>query len=242
MGYNSLVTVIVVTRNDEVRLLRTLASLTRKGRFSGDVIVVNGGREIVINRGLAARFSKLRIIRDEGDGIYHAMNRGIEEATTRWLWFLNCGDELVGDDALSDVSEEIDKDIGLIFYRYIKGNQSRRSVRWQQVAELYLVSGFVCHQAVVFRRDAVMEAQGYRLRWRYLADKDLIRRIMRIGWRARTSSRCLVRWETIGECTRNQIAFDREVREYRREWSIILVIGSWLLVKLEMIAEVLFGV
>lgn len=237
MNHDVSLSVIIVTKDDCIRLNRTLGSLVENGICCCEVLVVNGGKEVTIEEALKERLPRLRIVRDNGNGIYEAMNKGISETRKDWIWFLNCGDELA-DNILSETIDA-EEDIGIIGFSYLKGYAKKKSLRWPELARIYLAAGFVCHQALLFRRQAIVGVGGYNEKWRFLGDKDLVIRILDEGWYIGVSPRCLVRWETEGACTRNQKAFQEEVRRYKKVTGIWHYVGGWILVKTERIASCL---
>jgi glycosyltransferase involved in cell wall biosynthesis len=91
-----LVTIITINYNDAVGLKKTMASVLEQTYEDIEYIVIDGGSTDgskayieLYQKDLAYWVSEL------DQGIYHAMNKGIDQATGDYLLFLNSGDWLV---------------------------------------------------------------------------------------------------------------------------------------------------
>lgn len=97
----ALVTIVVVTQNNLVGLERTMASLqplASLARHPIDVLVIDGGSNDGTVKWLQAVKWHIRFISEPDDGIYDAMNKGIERGIGSYMWFLNAGDQSLIDD------------------------------------------------------------------------------------------------------------------------------------------------
>lgn len=101
-----LFSIITVNLNNFLGLRETIQSVLIQEFENYEIIIIDGGsndgsKEII-------EFFKNRIsywITEEDNGIYHAMNKGIVQATGEYLIFLNSGDFLVDKDVLFKVSK-----------------------------------------------------------------------------------------------------------------------------------------
>lgn len=91
-----ILTVITITKNDELGLRRTLDSTAKLREHNIEQIVVDGGdaRASRSNNGYSICF-----IPAPPRGIANAFNEGVSMAKGEWVWFLNGGDRM--DDRLS---------------------------------------------------------------------------------------------------------------------------------------------
>lgn len=84
--------IIVVTKNNDEELEKTIESISLLLSRDVEVIVVNGSScEIGIDFSKYKEYS-FRILEGPDDGIYNGMNRGANCASGKYLWFLNSGD------------------------------------------------------------------------------------------------------------------------------------------------------
>ncbi|WP_122999895.1 glycosyltransferase, partial [Escherichia coli] len=121
-----LITVITVVYNDSQGLLKTINSLEKQTYLSNlEYIVVDGNSndsttEIIINSKVITKY-----IIETDNGIYDAMNKGIDLATGEWLLFLNAGDVLYHQDVLSKLNyviNNISEGVNFIYSDYVSGN------------------------------------------------------------------------------------------------------------------------
>lgn len=96
----NLLTIITLTKNNNNELLSTLKSIIRFKYIcmNSELLIIDGSDEIIHekNKELICQFENhinLNIIDDESYGIYAAMNQGIKMASSKFLIFLNSGDQ-----------------------------------------------------------------------------------------------------------------------------------------------------
>jgi glycosyltransferase involved in cell wall biosynthesis len=100
------VSIITVCRNALSSLLRTEFSIRAQTCNSIEWIIVDGDSRDGTREHLESITDSWILWKSERDnGIYDAMNKGIQMATGRWLWFLNAGDVF----HLMDTVKEIQK-------------------------------------------------------------------------------------------------------------------------------------
>ncbi len=133
------------------------------------------------------------IVRSEPDhGIYHAMNKGLTQASGDYVLFLNAGDSFPAADTLQQVAHRchlnelpsgdwpavlyghtdiVDASGAFLRHRRL---QPPQKLNWRSFRQGMLV----CHQAFYARTDIAKNTQ-YDTRYRYSADVDWCIRIMR---------------------------------------------------------------
>ena len=90
-----LISVIVPTYNCGAKLDSTLDSIEAQGDGLCECIVVDGGSLDDTMARVSARGTAVRSISEPDQGIYDAMNKGIDMARGDWLYFLGAGDIVV---------------------------------------------------------------------------------------------------------------------------------------------------
>ncbi len=110
---------------------------------------------------LVKSFKDLRIrINSEPDqGVYDAMNKGIEKAKGEWILFLGSDDKLYNDEVLSDIAKVLKRTNKGVVYgdAQIDGN-----VSWAKGDKIYggkfslyrLLRRNICHQAIFYKRES----------------------------------------------------------------------------------------
>jgi putative colanic acid biosynthesis glycosyltransferase len=215
---NMTIAIVLATKNDS-RLSVTLESLLAQDAGDFQLIVVNGGQPL---DGLDARLLKAldgRELMQTGTGIYGAMNEGIRAAAADWIYFLNCGDQLLGAHALARCQQELAeanrRSAELVFFRLIVDETGLSVPALPVRTSLWLVFGAVCHQAVVYRRAALERLGGYDESYRFCADKLSVLRLLRSGVRTYSSPVHLVIWQSLGICSLSPLAFEDDNLHFR---------------------------
>lgn len=98
-----------------------------------------------------------RVLSEKDDGIYDAMNKGLDRARADYVMFLNAGDTFHGSDALGRILSAIDEDHpGIIYGQTALVNDRREPIgeRHLRAPELLSYDSFkdgmvVCHQAFI---------------------------------------------------------------------------------------------
>ncbi|MGK0307850.1 MAG: glycosyltransferase involved in cell wall biosynthesis, partial [Urechidicola sp.] len=91
-----LISIITINYNDAVGLKKTMASVLEQTYEDIEYIVIDGGSTDGSKAYIELYHKDLAYWVSEPDqGIYHAMNKGIDQATGDYLLFLNSGDWLV---------------------------------------------------------------------------------------------------------------------------------------------------
>lgn len=91
-----MISVITVTKNDSDRLALTIKSLIELYKVEDfQHIIVHGGEMTRVEKDLIEDNKKIQLVNEVDDGIYDAMNSGIQRCILRYVLFLNCGDRLI---------------------------------------------------------------------------------------------------------------------------------------------------
>lgn len=175
-----LFSIITVTYNAADTLPPTLKSVGEQTFGDFEHIIIDGASKdntVEIARTLG-RKGKIVVYSEPDDGLYDAMNKGMEKACGEYLIFLNAGDSFHSPDTLDKIARTIeDNDRPGIVYGQTEIVNSAR----QKIADRHLTAPehldynsfkngmTVCHQAfVVLARVAPM----FDTRYRFSADYD----------------------------------------------------------------------
>ena len=102
-----MINIITINKNNKNGLLRTINSILEQINvdFKWTIIDGNstdGSKEII----QAVKFNNLKVIIEDDQGIYDAMNKGIENASEDdYLWFVNSGDTVYNSYVIRDLNE-----------------------------------------------------------------------------------------------------------------------------------------
>lgn len=111
-----LVTVITVVKNAEEHLERTIKSVIHQSYENKEYLVLDGfstDRTLDIVRGYGRHLDCW--ISEPDEGVYDAMNKGIDLATGTWLIFINAGDVFFDEQALEKTVQQVSVDVDLLY-------------------------------------------------------------------------------------------------------------------------------
>lgn len=170
--------IITVTYKDPLGLQRTYDSLIGlKENSSIEWIVVDSSPELnkqVLESAKIDGFSVKHIV-SKPEGIYAAMNLGIQASVFDYLWFLNGGDELNDPKSLEELllasSEDYDLLMGAVEFSNLGSGQKKMIYPSKNLFSRLLGINRVCHQSVFYKKDLFRGSDGlYDVRYRIVAD------------------------------------------------------------------------
>lgn len=178
------ISIITATYNSERTISDTLSSLEKQTYLDVEYIIVDGASKdntlTVISQN-STRVTK--IISESDQGIYDALNKGIDLATGDIIGFLHSDDLLAYPGALSDIVETFEKQQCDAVYgdlQYVAKNDLNKVIRcWK--------SGFFNHEKMKYgwmpphptfymKRDLYIRFGGFDLSYKILADYDSLTR------------------------------------------------------------------
>lgn len=179
-----LFSIITVTWNAADTIGPTLESVQRQTSRDYEMLIIDGastdGTLSIVHQ---ASIAALRVFSEPDNGLYDAMNKGIERARGRYLIFLNAGDAFADDTVLARLAVLTADNPGVIYgqtqlvdtNRNVVGMRHLRAPK-RLTAGSFLNGMVVCHQAFVARRDLVPK---YDLQYRFSADYDWCIKVLR---------------------------------------------------------------
>jgi putative colanic acid biosynthesis glycosyltransferase len=149
--------IITVTRNNAAGLKLTAKSIAvQQDTPHYEWIVIDGASTDTTMEVIQEYLHQNMIYNSEpDDGIYDAMNKGIDCATGRYLWFLNAGDCLPDAYTLRDTGKEIRNNVAPEF---IYGDARENGfIKRAHGIDKFEWGMFTHHQSMLYRRDKVGE-------------------------------------------------------------------------------------
>ena len=180
------ISIITICYNAASTITRTLRSVSAQTYPNIQYLIIDGASKdntLELVRELAP---KAEIYSERDQGIYDAMNKGLDRATGDYVWYVNAGDALVSPTTVEDLIQATctgdslpdvlygdtrlidaeDHDLGLRRLR------PPHQLDWRSFRSGMLV----CHQAFIVRRTL---APYYNLRYRFSSDVDWCIRVLR---------------------------------------------------------------
>lgn len=161
------VSVITVVYNSLELIADTIKSVIGQTYQEVEYIIIDGNSTDGTSEVITQYKDRINIhYREADNGIYDAMNKGVQLATGKWLVFMNAGDTFRNKDVLSNIfSKEIADQIKFIYSDFImSGNDNEEGTLFHADFK----RGIILHQSVIYQKE-LHTNYGY-----YLVTKKII--------------------------------------------------------------------
>lgn len=173
--------IITITWNNCLGLQETARSIEALDGEDFEWIIVDGGSndetneffEKVIREFALYKKGRVQFKSEQDDGLYDAMNKGIERSKGEYLIFMNAGDSFANPKVLKDISSEIENTSADVVYGHaFENHDGNLLLKKARSAKTIIYSMFTHHQAIFYRRKAIGGLR-YRTDFRISADRAL---------------------------------------------------------------------
>jgi glycosyltransferase len=176
MATKPLVSIIIATFNAESTLDDAINSVLKQTYSSIELIIVDGlSTDNTINIIKKYKSDSLHYVSEKDEGIYDALNKGVKLSNGEWLLFLGA-DDLIEPNGISDLMEiscGFDVVYGNVTDLYPDGKKIKTKAKDFKIVTF---SPFGCHQSVLMRKDVIEKLNGFNVKYKIVADFDLIQR------------------------------------------------------------------
>ena len=174
---NPTVSIIIPTFNSGPTIEDCLKSIVQQTYPHKNVVVIDGqstDNTLSILENYRQIYPYIEYVSEKDNGIYDAMNKGIDKATGDYLLFLGSDDSLYSKNVLEAIfsdaeNEEYDFIYGNVFLKHSKqlysGPSSFEKLVGDQIS--------ICHQAIFYKRELFYSIGRYNLKYFVHADYDL---------------------------------------------------------------------
>ena len=180
------VSIVTVVKNNADGLSKTLKSALTQDLSDWELIIVYSNSQDSTYE-VASEFCKLDsriiLIEQQDQGIYEAMNLGITKSRAEYLWFMNSGDCFFSANSLRlGVNAIQSSEFGFVVGGYKIDNDERlfqQSPGKLRQIRFALSRRGACHQAMIFRKRAVLKAGSFDTKFRLAADYKLCLKLIK---------------------------------------------------------------
>lgn len=179
---NPLISVVTVSYNAVSTIEQTICSVINQTYPHIEYIIIDGGSTDGTVDIIKKYTNKISCWVSEPDkGIYDAMNKGAQKASGEYLAFLN-SDDWYEPDAISIISQHVGEKPDLVsgIIKLYK-NDLFLYAHGSSMDNIY--NEMIAHPSAFIRRELFIELGGYNLLYRYVADYELMLRLMKRGGR-----------------------------------------------------------
>lgn len=177
---SKIISIITVTYNAEKVLEKTIQSIVGQTAFDKvEYIVVDGNSKDstidIINR-YSSSIDKW--ISESDKGLYDAMNKGIDLATGKYLWFINAGDEIFDSSIVQKIIDLCPSDPDIFFGETEEMTESGDTIGMRRLStpenltwKSFKKGMLVCHQSIIVKRKL---ADKYQQKFKIAADIEWV--------------------------------------------------------------------
>lgn len=178
---NFLFSVIIPTFNSAANISVVLDSIATQTEKDVEIVIMDGlssDNTVDLAQDFKERIPGLKIFRDKDDGIYDAMNKAMDKASGKWLFFMGSDDRFYDDTVLEAVARVAALSKASVIYGNVKiiGDTG-----WARDADIYdgefdihkLLNQNICHQAMFYHSEFIKNEIGYfSLKYKKSSDWD----------------------------------------------------------------------
>lgn len=168
MNRRILVTILMVTYNAEKTLEKAISSVIMQKYKPLEFIVIDGASNDGTLKILEKYSSNISFMKSEPDnGIYEALNKGLDYATGDFLIVMGADDTFYSVDSISNIVSNIVK-LDDVYYGNVIMWPSGR-IHWGKFCKIKLGIGNICHQAIFYPR-CLYKKYKYDTNYKLFAD------------------------------------------------------------------------
>lgn len=165
-----LVSIITINYNNAEGLSKTFNSVFEQTFSDWEYLVIDGGSTDASTTLIKNNEARLNYwVSEADDGIFHAMNKGIEKARGQYFLFLNSGDQLNGPDILAQFIDHPKFQGDVIYGDYLFEKGAKKYP--DSLYPAYFIKTSLPHQSTLFKHTVFEQLGGYDLNFPMSADR-----------------------------------------------------------------------
>lgn len=175
------ISIITVSFNCEKTIKETIKSILNQDYNDYEYIVVDGGSSDNTVQVLKefyplfkAKGGNFKWISEKDEGIYDAMNKGIDLASGEWLNFMNAGDTFADQNVLKTAVNRLTMDFVLVYGSKIQHKKIIEPLSLSHLSEGIIMAN---HQSMFFNKKILGNDLNYDLRYKIYSDYELVDKI-----------------------------------------------------------------
>lgn len=155
-----ILSIIIPTFNSANTLHETLDSIISQTFTDWEVLIMDGvSTDNTIRNAQSYQNKRIRIFSEPNEGLFDAMNKGIDKADGEWLYFLRSDDYLLNNNVLKEVFEQIDDSFDVVYGEAMSNHLTPAHHGAWGINKIK--SGYnICHQAIFYNKK-VFDFLGY---------------------------------------------------------------------------------
>ncbi len=174
-----LISVIIVVLNAKNTIKFTIDSILQQEYKNIEIVIVDAESNdgtIDIIKSYSTKINTF--ISEKDDGVYDAMNKGIDVCTGEWILFLGADDVLYNNQIFSEIFMD-DKNHNVDFLYGDVVLTSNKKIYGGERTYMTLIEKNICHQSIFYKKTIFNRLGKYNLRYKVLADFDFNIRVFK---------------------------------------------------------------
>ena len=179
---NPLISIVTINLNNLKGLQRSIESFEKYRNNTLIEFIFIDGQSNDGSLEVAERFySKDKIISEKDNGIYDAMNKGLLKSKGKFILWINSGDELNHANNFNETLRKLQtryNDYDVVGFGILKKRSTRDKHIQIDIPDVNMLPNCSFpHQSTIFNRKSVLEMNGYNIKYKICADRDLLIRM-----------------------------------------------------------------
>lgn len=163
------ISIIIPTYNASKTLSAAIESVLEQTFTDYEILVIDGlSTDHTVELAKSYQDERIKIISEKDNGIYDAMNKGIQLAEGDWLYFLGSDDKLYDSTVLEKISAWLGKDYDVLYGNVVFSISQR--IYDGRFSAQKLITRNICHQAIFTRRNVFKKLGNFDVEYKGLAD------------------------------------------------------------------------
>lgn len=173
------ISIITIVKNDLIGIKKTVQSVRAQTWRNFEHIIIDGASCDGTIEWLSQLNTKPTVLISEVDnGIYAAMNKGLQNCQGVWVYFLNAGEVFTTDTALEQIVSVMNNRIDIVYFDMVRVDLQGRRKLWKQKKPIRLgLFKNICHQALFYNRELCQDLV-FNENLRVGADCDLLLKLL----------------------------------------------------------------
>ena len=175
------ISVITPTYNSEKKISRCISSVINQNYNDYEHIIIdNTSSDQTLNIIQKFENNKIKVISENDKGIYYAMNKGINLASSTYLLFLNSDDHIVDKEFFIKASKILDNNNIDILYSNIKYEKNAFNLKRKFIpGNILNISKFgnhLPHPGTIINKKFIIKMNSFDIKYKISADFDFFMR------------------------------------------------------------------
>lgn len=213
------ISIITVCLNSEKTIKDTIESVLKQTYTNYEYIIIDGkskDKTIDIIKSYKDKFNgKLKIVSEKDNGLYDAMNKGIQMATGDIVGILNSDDILYDSNVFDKIINSFDENTDGVYSNLLfMNNDFTKITRNFKSKKITNKKGFHPPHSTLYLRKNIYDKYGnYNLNYKIAADLDFMYRIINNNANLKYIDSCFVKMRTGGTSTNGLKGYYKNFKE-----------------------------